>query len=138
MPVNPDPMPLMLELCAGHALAMQCGARATQFLDRAAAAGWDERANLEALRMAGLTARLMEGVQRLVPRVRAATAASTALASRPRGRDASGDVGVHRSDRRGQGTDDRRQKAPLPVGTFPAGHGLHRSFRDRLRSSVAA
>jgi hypothetical protein len=75
----------MLELCAGHALAMQCGARASRFLDRAAAAGWDERANLEALRMAGLTARLMEGVQRLVPRVRASAVAGSApaLASRP-------------------------------------------------------
>jgi hypothetical protein len=75
----------MLEFCAGHALAMQCGARASRFLDRAGAAGWDERANLEALRMAGLTARLMDGVQRLVPRVRgAATAASASfLASCP-------------------------------------------------------
>jgi hypothetical protein len=70
MPV-PAPTPLMLELCAGHALAMQCGARASKFLDRAAAARcWDERANLEAVRMAGLTARLMDGVQRLMLRRR--------------------------------------------------------------------
>jgi len=77
--------PLMLEFCAGHALAMQCGARASQFLDRAAAVAWDERANLEALRMAGLMARLMDGVQRLAPRVRgsAANASAPASASRP-------------------------------------------------------
>jgi hypothetical protein len=84
MSATANASPLMIEFCAGHALAMQCGARASRFLDRAAAAGWDERANREAMRMAGLTARLMDGVQRLVPRVRSPAAGSAeALASRP-------------------------------------------------------
>ncbi len=78
MPDTAVPAPFMQELSAGYALAMQCGARAICFLDRAAAAGpagWDERANLEALRMAGLAARLMAGVQRVVPRLRGLPAA---------------------------------------------------------------
>jgi hypothetical protein len=79
MPVDADPTPLLLEFCAGHALAMQCGARASGFLDRAAGV-WDERANLEALRMAGLMVRLMDGVQRLAPRLRGAALAGPALA----------------------------------------------------------
>jgi hypothetical protein len=73
MPASVIPAPLLQELCAVHVLAMQCGARASGFLDRAAAAGpagWDERTNREAVRMATLASRLMEGFQRAVPRLR--------------------------------------------------------------------
>jgi len=83
MPDTALPASFMQELSAGHALAMECGARAIRFLDRAAAAGpagWDERASLEALRMAGLAARLMAGVQRVVPRLRGLPAAGVDLA----------------------------------------------------------
>ncbi len=91
MPAIAVPTPFMPELSAGHALAMQCGARAIRFLDRAAAAGpagWDERANLEALRMAGLAARLMAGVQRVVPRLRGLPAAGLDPALGAQGTDA--------------------------------------------------
>jgi len=91
MPDTVVPTPFMQELSAGHALAMQCGARAIRFLDCAAAAGpagWDERANLEALRMAGLAARLMAGVQRVVPRLRGLPAAGLDPALCSQGTDA--------------------------------------------------
>ena len=103
MPDTAVPTPFMQELSAGHALAMQCGARAIRFLDRAAPAGrsalgragaaagpagWDQRANLEALRMAGLAARLMAGVQRAVPRLRGLPAAGLDPALGSQGTDA--------------------------------------------------
>ena len=91
MPDTAVPTPFMPELSAGHALAMQCGARAIRFLDRAAAAGpagWDHRANLEALRMAGLAARLMAGVQGVVPQLRGLPAVGLDPALGSQGTDA--------------------------------------------------
>jgi hypothetical protein len=78
--------PLALELLAGHVLMMQCGAAAVRLLERAEPAGatapLDLRAGEEAMRMAGLSARLMqyhtEGVRllrRLPPAARAGSAA---------------------------------------------------------------
>src|SRR5690349_5025364 len=65
MPATPAPATFQQELYAGHRLVMQCGARADEFLDRAAApAGRDPRAEAESLRMAALTSRLMENVRR--------------------------------------------------------------------------
>src|SRR5262245_56577710 len=97
LPASEEPMrvvtsssPLM-QFSAAHALAMRCAAEANRFLDRAEAAGpagWDGRANLEALRMAGLAARLMAGVQRAVPRLRALSAAGIDPAPRSQGTDA--------------------------------------------------
>ena len=58
---------LKQELYAAHALVMQCGERASCFLDRARAAGpgrSDLRADLEGLRMGVLASRLMETVCR--------------------------------------------------------------------------
>jgi len=69
------------ELLLGHGLALECGNQALRFLDRAKAAKpgeLDLRANLEALRMAGLASRLMEGVRRLV------TVQATQLSAPPR------------------------------------------------------
>jgi hypothetical protein len=55
----------MQELVAGHVLAMQCGGRASAFLDRAAGpAGRDARSDHEALRMGALFSRLVENVGR--------------------------------------------------------------------------
>ncbi|MCI0429508.1 MAG: hypothetical protein L0210_03050, partial [Rhodospirillales bacterium] len=77
--------PLARELLSGHVLMMQCGASAVRLLERArpdGAAQLDLRAGDEAVRMAGLSARLMRhhtaGVQllrRLPPAVRAASLA---------------------------------------------------------------
>jgi hypothetical protein len=69
---TPIPAPFLLELSSAHVLALQCGACASRFLDRVAAApaGPDQRAGLEAVRMAALACRLMEGVERVVPRLR--------------------------------------------------------------------
>ena len=55
------------ELAGAHALAMQCGGLALRFLERAKKPSQGPaclRANIEALRMAGLASRLMEGVGR--------------------------------------------------------------------------
>jgi len=60
----PVPSPVLRELCAGHILVMQCGARAEQFLSRSGPAGRDPRAEHEAIRMAALTSRLMGNVRR--------------------------------------------------------------------------
>ncbi len=64
------------QVSTGHALAMQCGARALRFLDRVAAGpgGVDLRASEEAVRMAGLASRLMEVLPRLRRRAGAAPA----------------------------------------------------------------
>ncbi|MGE0119581.1 MAG: HGGxSTG domain-containing protein [Dongiaceae bacterium] len=62
MPHVASPSPLALELAAGHALMMQCGASAVRILDLAKpadAASFDLRAGEEATRMAGLSSRLM-------------------------------------------------------------------------------
>jgi len=66
MSATPAPRSLMQELVAGHVLAMQCGGRASAFLDRAAAgpAGRDTRSDYEALRMGALFSRLVENVGR--------------------------------------------------------------------------
>ena len=64
MPATAAPASFRQELYAGHALVMQCGTRAAGFLDRAGPAGRDPRAENEAIRMAALTARLMENVRR--------------------------------------------------------------------------
>jgi hypothetical protein len=67
--------PLNQELVAVHALALECAARAGRFLDGATTPGPNERTSLEAVRMAGLAARLMEGVGQVVPRLRGLLAA---------------------------------------------------------------
>ena len=41
------PTPVVRELSAGHALALECAARANRFLDRAESAGADQRAGLD-------------------------------------------------------------------------------------------
>ena len=70
MAASLSPNPLKQELVAAHALALECAARADCFLGAAAAPGANERASLEAVRMAGLAARLMERVAQVVPRLR--------------------------------------------------------------------
>ena len=62
--------PVMQELSAAHALALECAARANRFLDRAASAGADQRAGLESVRMTALATRLMEGVGQGIERLR--------------------------------------------------------------------
>ena len=81
---------LALELASGHVLMMQCGASALRILDRLGSAGaaqLDVRAGDEAIRMAGLSARLMAchttGVQLLHRLPPAARSASPAPALQP-------------------------------------------------------
>jgi hypothetical protein len=115
MPDTAVPMPFMQELSAGHALAMQSGARAIRFLDRAAAAGpagWDERASLEALRMAGLAARLMAGVQRVVPRLRGLPAAGLDPALGLQGTDATSPAAAAQAGRAAASAQPKLHAAP--------------------------
>jgi hypothetical protein len=94
------PSPLAQELATSHALMMQCGAAALHMLERAGAAGgapFDMRAGDEAVRMAGLSARLMghhgEGLRLLrrlpdrgesvVPAATPASQPDSASASKP-------------------------------------------------------
>ena len=73
MPATVLTAPIKGELSTAHELAMHCAARANRFLDRAASAACprlDPRTSLEAHRMAMLAARLMEGVERVMPRLR--------------------------------------------------------------------
>jgi hypothetical protein len=105
MPHAVTPSPLAQELATSHVLMMQCGAAALRMLDRAAATGiapFDTRAGDEAVRMAGLSARLMshhgEGLRLLrrlpgrgesvVPAAAPATQPESASASKPASRAA--------------------------------------------------
>ena len=66
MPATAASRAFMQELVAGHVLAMQCGARATVLLDRAAATPGrrDARADQEAVRLGALFSRLTQNVRR--------------------------------------------------------------------------
>jgi hypothetical protein len=85
--------PLATELLSGHALMMQCGTSALRILDHAGSADmtqFDLRAGDEAIRMAGLSARLMRyhttGVQllhRLPPAARASSPMPSSLRRTP-------------------------------------------------------
>jgi len=115
MPDTAVPTPFVQELSAGHALAMQCGARAIRFLDRAAAAGpagWDQRASLEALRMAGLAARLMAGVQRAVPRLRGLPAAGLDPALGSQSTDATSPAAAAQAGRAAASPEPKLHAAP--------------------------
>src|SRR5262245_21019477 len=103
-----------LEVAGAHLLAMQCGARTEQFLDRAGAPLRDPRAADESLRMATLTSRLMEAVRRSV--TLAQSGRGPTIAPADVGRPAAGPGG------------------PAPTMAMPKLHAAPDSRRGRLKN----
>jgi len=114
MAASANSTPLKQELVAAHALALECAARAGRFLDGVTVPGSNERTNLEAVRIAGLATRLMEGVGQVVPRLRGRLAAGAPTTVR--------------------GDADKGQPAAPAASSVPKLHAAHGQRRGRLKN----